>query len=50
MRKYAIGGAVLSLFKELNVDIQLKTAEEIKLILLNHLNFDANIRNTILFK
>lgn len=50
MRKYALGGAVLALFKELSIDIESKTADEMKLILLNHLNFNANVKKTILFK
>ncbi|MBF7683980.1 hypothetical protein I2F27_11715 [Acinetobacter sp. B5B] len=49
-RKYEVGGAVLALFKELNVDIESKSAETLKGMLKHELLFTRLIQKTEIYK
>ncbi|MBF7686523.1 hypothetical protein I2F17_11915 [Acinetobacter sp. B10A] len=49
-RKYEVGGAVLALFKELNVDIESKSAEVLKNMLKNEILFTHRIKRTEIYK
>lgn len=49
-RKYEVGGAVLALFKELNVDIESKSADVLKSMLKNEILFNHRIKKTEIYK
>lgn len=49
-RKYELGGAVLALFKELNVEIESKTSDEILTMLKNSMLLSSEITTTEIYK